>query len=183
MTTARTSRTRRTAALATGALAALALTGCSINSPQATTFVYAPADGVQMNGEAFEVRDMLLVSNGDGAPAVVSGAVVNQTAEPLTVTVTVAGETVSPELEVDANAAARFDGGLPDGSVEGERLIVPSLEGPSGQHVEVRVRAAGETLSSTAPVLLPLGPYAVFADDAGGPVEPPEGHEEGEGDH
>ncbi|WP_298890777.1 hypothetical protein [uncultured Serinicoccus sp.] len=180
MTTARTSRTRRPAALVTGALAALALTGCSVNSPQATTFVYAPADGVQMNGEAFDVRDLLLVSQGDGAPAVVSGAVINQTSEPVTVTVSVAGESLSPEVTVDPHSSARLDGGLSASGTEGERVIVPALEGPSGQHVEVRISGDEETLSSTAPVLLPQGPYAVFADDAGGPVEAPEEHSEGD---
>ncbi|GAA4867335.1 hypothetical protein [Serinicoccus chungangensis] len=180
MTTARSSRTRRTAALATGALAALTLAGCSVNSPQATTFVYAPADGVQMNGESIDVRDLLLVSHGDGAPAVVSGAVVNQTSEPVTVTVSVAGEELTPEVTVEPQSAARLDGGMPDGTVEGERIIVPALEGPSGQHVEVRISGAGETLSTTAPVLLPQGPYEIFADDAGGPLEPVE--EDGE-DH
>ncbi|WP_151525452.1 hypothetical protein [Serinicoccus kebangsaanensis] len=183
MTTARTSRPSRRAAALTAALAGVALAGCSVNSPTTTLLEYAPADGVEMDGAAVDVRDLLLVSHGEGAPAVVSGSVINQTDEPVTVSVAVNGTTLTPELTVDPRSSARLDGTAADGS-EGERMILPALESPAGQNVEVRLSAGDlETLSATAPVLLPRGQYAQFADDAGGTVEPPAEEDEGGGDH
>lgn len=167
--------------LAAAATVGIALSGCSVNSPTTTTLSYAPADGVQVDGDQIEVRDLLVVSHGDGAPAVISGTVINQTAEPLTVSLTADGTSVTPEVEVAANDSARLDGTAADGT-EGEPLTLPALETPAGRTVEIRLSAGGETLSASAPVLLPQGPYEQYADDAGGTVEP-HAEEEGEGDH
>lgn len=172
MTTASASRPRRAAALAAAALSALALTGCSLNSPMTTLLPYAPADGVELDGDGVDVRDLLVVSHGDDAPAVMSGSLINQTPEPMTVTVSINGEALSPEVMLDPHGRARLDGVGADGS-EGERLILPSLETPAGQSVEVRISTGSETLSANVPVLLPQGPYEQFADDAGGTVQPP----------
>ena len=183
VTTARTPRpTRRTGALVAAA-AGLALAGCSVNSPTTTNVEYAPADGVELDGEVVDVRDLLVVSQGDGAPAVISGSVINTSAEPVTVTVSVDGTDLTPEVTVEPESSARLDGTDPDGS-DGQRLVLEALESPAGQNVEIRLEVeGGEALSTIAPVLLPQGQYAQFADDAGGTVEPPAEHEEGEGDH
>ncbi|ANS80005.1 putative lipoprotein [Serinicoccus hydrothermalis] len=182
MTTARTSRPARRAGALLAAGAALVLAGCSVNSPAATTLRYAPADGVELDGDTVDVRDLLVVSHGEGAPAVVSGSVINSSSEPVTVLVSVSGTEVTPTVSVGAHSTVRLDGVDADGS-DGEPLILPELESPAGQTVEVRVEVEGqETLSTLAPVLLPQGPYAQFVDDAGGPVETPAA-EEGEDDH
>lgn len=173
MITARSSRTRRRATiLSAAAVGALVLSGCQVTSPTTTMLRYAPADGIELDGEALDVRDLLVVSQGNGAPAVVSGSLVNSGTEPLTVTVSVAGQELSPEVTVEPGTAVRLDGVQPDGS-QGERLVLPSLESPAGESVEVRITADGEgTLAAQAPVLLPQGHYEQFADDAGGTVEP-----------
>lgn len=162
---------RRHVALVGAFVAALGLSACSVTSPQTTMLNYAPADGVEMSGESLEARDILLVSHGNGAPAVLSGTLVNTGTEPLTVAVSVAGQPVG-EVTVEPQSTARLDGVGADGSA-GERTKVEALETPAGVHVEVRLQASGETLAANAPVLLPQGPYADFADDAGGTVEPP----------
>ena len=157
----------------------LALGACGVNSPQTTLLRYAPADGVEMDGESLDARDVLVISQGDGAPGVLSGSLVNSGSEPLTVTVTVAGQPAG-EVTVDPGTSVRLDGG-PEGG-EGQRTIVEVVETPAGQGVEVRLQADGETLVGTAPVLLPQGTYEQYADDAGGTVEPlPE--DEGSSDH
>ncbi|GGK76971.1 hypothetical protein GCM10011509_26980 [Ornithinimicrobium pekingense] len=173
--TARSSRTRRRATTLTAAVVgALALSGCQVTNPTTTMLRYAPADGVELDGDALDVRDLFLVSQGGGAPAVVSGSLVNSGTEPLTVTVSVAGEELSPQVTVEPGSYVRLDGVQPDGT-EGERMVVPALDSPAGQSVEVRISASGEdTLATNAPVLLPRGPYEQFADDAGGTVEPRE---------
>lgn len=171
MTTASASRPRRAAVLVASALSALALTGCSLNSPATTLLEYAPADGVGIDGEGLDVRDLLVVSHGNGAPAVVSGSLINQTSEPMTVSVTANGEALTQEITVDPNGRARLDGVAADGT-EGERLVLPALDTPAGESVEIRISTGTETLSANAPVLLPHGPYEQYADDAGGTVEP-----------
>lgn len=178
MTTASAPRPRRAAVLVAAALSALTLTGCSLNSPTTTLLRYAPADGVEVDGDDLWVRDLLVVSNGNGAPAVISGSLANRTPEPMTVTVLAEGETLSPEIEIEPLGTARLDGGGPDGT--GERLVLPALEGPAGRSVEVRLSTGNETLAAMAPVLLPHGPYEQFADDAGGTVAP---HPESDQDH
>lgn len=184
MNTPRPSRTRRTTTvLAAVALGATTLSGCQVFSPQQTLLSYAPADGIQLHGQVLEVRDLLLVSHGNGAPAVVSGTLLNDGTEPIMVTVTVAGQQVDGEIGVEPGEAVRLDLVQPDGSEvepdEGEKggIIVPALESPAGHRVEVRLSTGEETLAGDAPVLLPQGPYEQFADEAGGPVEPPQAPE------
>ena len=179
MITATASRTRRRVALlAAAAVSTLTLSSCAVNSPQTLTLRYAPADGVEMDGQAFHVRDLLLVSHGNGAPAVVNASLINNTDEPLEVAVVVDGEELSTTVTVEPRGAARLDGGV-DGT-QGERVILPTLESPAGMSVEVRLRAGEETLAANAPVLLPHGPYEHLADDAGGEVAP---HPEDDGEH
>lgn len=172
----RTRRTRRAGLLAALAVATLPLSGCMVNSPQATMMRYAPGDGIEIDGESLDARDLLVISHGDGAPGVVSGTIYNRGAEPATVTVTVAGQEAG-EVTVQPGTTLRLDGGS-----EGERTVVDAVEPQAGRNVEVRLQADSETLAGSAPVLLPRGHYEEYADDAGGTVEPPP-HEEGSGDH
>lgn len=180
MKTAAPSRTRRAGLLGVTVAGALALSGCQLTSSTATTLRYNPSDGVLVDGETFEARNLLVVSHGEGAPGVLSGAVYNTGTEPLAVTVTVGGQEAG-EVTVEPGAPLQLDGGQ-GGS--GQRTVVPAVEPPAGANVEVRLQAGGETLAVAAPVLLPRGPYEGFADDAGGTVAP-EPHDGGAatGDH
>ena len=177
MITAASSRTRRRATILTAAaMGAVVLSGCQVTNPTTTMERYSPADGIELDGDSLVVRDLLVVSHGDGAPAVVLGSVVNSGAEPAPVTVSVAGQALSPEVTVEPGSSARLDGTAADGT-EGERLVLPALDSPAGEGVVVRIASDQETLEGTAPVLLPQGHYEQFADDAGGTVEPPEAEE------
>lgn len=180
MKTAASSRTRRATLLGVLAAGSLVLSACAVTNPQTTLLRYTPGDGIDMDGTDLDARDVLVVSHGAGAPGVVSGTLVNSGSEPLTVTVMVAGAEAG-EVTVEPGASARLDGVAADGT-EGERTKVEAIESAAGQSVEVRLQGGGETLAANVPVLLPQGPYADFADDAGGTVEPPQA-EEGEGDH
>ncbi|QFG69537.1 hypothetical protein [Ornithinimicrobium pratense] len=178
MTTAPASRARRRAAVLTAAFAALGLSACSLTSPTTSMIRYSPADGVEIDGESVDVRNLLVISHGEGAPGVVLGSVSNRTAEPVTVTITAAGNDLSPQVEIDPGGVVRLDGYTTEGP--GEPVTIPAVDGPSGQGMEIRIVTTGETLTAHAPVLLPQGPYEQFADDAGGTVEP---RPAGEADH
>lgn len=171
MTTAPAFRARRRLAVLTAALAGLGLSGCQVNSPTTTLLRYAPADGIELDGDSVDVRDLLVISHGGGAPGVVLGSVVNQTTEPVTITISAAGTELSPQIEVGPRSAVRLDG--QGGEEAGDPVSIPALDTPAGQSVEIRISTDTETLAGNAPVLLPQGHYEQFADAAGGPVEPP----------
>lgn len=170
VTTAPAFRARRRAAVLTAAIAVMGLSACSVNSPATTMLRYAPADGIELDGESLDVRDLLIISQGDGAPGVVLGSVANRTSEPLTITVSAAGSELSPQVEIAPGSVARLDGTTEDGS--GDPVTIPALTTAAGQSVEIRISTDQETLAANAPVLLPRGHYEQFADDAGGTVEP-----------
>lgn len=175
MTTAPAFRARRRAALLTAAFAVMGLSACSLTSPAATLLRYAPADGIELDGDAIDVRDLLVVSQGDGAPGVVLGSVFNQSTEPITLTVRAGGTALSPQLEVAPGSFVRLDGtgaSSDEGEDQSEPVTIPVLATPAGQSVEIAVSTGQETLSGNVPVLLPRDHYEQFADDAGGTVEP-----------
>lgn len=170
VTTAPAFRARRRAAVLTAAFAVVGLSACSLTSPTTTMVRYAPGDGVEIDGESVDVRDLLVISHGEGAPGVVLGTVVNRTPEPVTVTVSAAGTDLSPQVEIGPDSSVRLDGQGGDGS--GEAVSIPSVDSPAGQSVEIRITTDTETVAAVAPVLLPRDHYEQFADDAGGTVEP-----------
>lgn len=170
MKTAASSYRRRLALLGAVAAGATALSGCQINSPTTTLLRYAPADGIEMDGQALAARDILVVSHGDGAPGVVSGTLFNSSDEPLTVAVSVGGQSAG-EVTVEPRSPYRLDGVTAEGG-EAEPTKVSAVETPAGVGVEVAFDANGDKLSGVVPVLLPQGVYEGFADDAGGTAEP-----------
>ena len=84
---------RRLAAVGLATAALLGATGCSAINPQATTFDYAPSDGiVETVGDA-EVLNLLLVSGERDAEGRYIGSVANSSEEPIEVSLTVNGTT------------------------------------------------------------------------------------------
>lgn len=156
------SRPRRLAAAGLAAAAALTLSACQISSPVTTDMNYDPADGVSVDVGDVVVRDLLVVSEGNGAPGIVSGLVVNQSREVAEVTLAVnsGGQMVAlqPSLEVQPGQSARLDGeGQGD---SGQAVQVGAVDaGPGGTLAIVVQTSAGEAGSGLAPVLLPEGPY------------------------
>jgi hypothetical protein len=57
--------------------AAVALSACQTQSPVQTNYTYNPADGVPVDLGAVQVRDLVVVSSGQGKPGVLSGAISN----------------------------------------------------------------------------------------------------------
>ncbi|GAA2983791.1 hypothetical protein GCM10010460_19690 [Microbacterium terrae] len=81
---------RLIASLAVCAALALATTGCSMISPQATTIAYSAADGVNVpDSGPVQVRNAFIVATEDGAQGNLIAAFVNDTDSSETVTIEV----------------------------------------------------------------------------------------------
>lgn len=156
------SRPRQLAAAGLALVAALSLSACQISSPVTTDMNYDPADGVSVDAGDVAVRDLLVVSEGNGAAGVVSGLVVNNATEPTEVTLAVntGGQMtpLTPTVSVAPGQAVRLDGAGPDGS--GTPVQVSAVEAGPGGTVPIVVQTSlGEADSGLAPVVLPDGPY------------------------
>ena len=58
-------KTRLVTSLALAATVSLALTGCGLIAPQATTDPYSPSDGIEFNIADVEVRNLMLITDAD----------------------------------------------------------------------------------------------------------------------
>lgn len=159
--------------LVVAALAATAgLSACQVASPITTDQPYDPADGVSLDTDEVSVRDLLIISEGNGTPGVVVGYVVNTSAEPLTVEVALEDEgtrtPLSPALEIAADSAGRLDGRAAEGEFV-DPVIAAQIPGLPGGLVDVRITTStGEATSTSVPVLPPDGVYANYVDLLGG---------------
>ena len=160
--TRRTTALRRVPLAGLEAAAALCHSACQITSPVTTDMPYDPADGVSVDVGDVAVRDLLVVSEGDGAPGVVSGLVVNNSSESVEVTLAVNVEgqmsALSPVATVPAGGAVRLDG---QGTESGSPVTLPSVPVGAGGTLDIVVQTSvGQAEGSLVPVLLPEAPYA-----------------------
>lgn len=160
-------RTSRLAIAGFALTAALGLSACQMTSPVTTDMIYDPADGVSVNVGDVAVRDLLVVSEGNGAPGVVSGLVVNDSSEPTEVTLLISADgqamPLAPTVSVPAGAAVRLDGQGAEGSTNsGQGAVnIPNVAAAPGGNVEILVQTSnGQADSGLAPVLLPEGYYS-----------------------
>lgn len=103
-------RVQRLSLIAAIGVGALSITGCSAINPQSTTQTISPSDGVMLNMGSLEMRDMLIVSAGQGDPGRLLGAVYNTSDSDISLTISGSGgaqaqltvKPGSPILLVDA---------------------------------------------------------------------------------
>lgn len=157
---------RRTlTALAAAAVVTVGTAGCQVFSPVQTEVPYAPADGVQANLGSVAIRDLVLVVSGSG-DAVVSGGLVNQGTEPVTVQITPHQESGSASgSELKLQPAEMVD-------LAQQGLQLSGITAKAGTVVPVSVTssAAGTTLLNV-PVVADTGYYATVTPTPG--VTPP----------
>jgi hypothetical protein len=158
-----TSARRRTAALLAAASAGLLLPGCSLWAPNTAIQPYAPADGVQTELGDVLVRNMLVVSEGDGGSGLLVGALVNRGEEDVTVEVQVSGTTVEVEVPAGASVALGRSADRPDGeqsTILSETVQVEEVEAAAGGAVDLTVTdAVAGRAQLRVPVVLPEGDY------------------------
>ncbi len=153
------------AGLAALALAAPALAGCSFASAQ-TSRPYDPSDGVSASVGSVQVRNLLIVGSTAQAPGVVSGVLLNEGAQP--VTLTLAAGTGAP-VPVDLPAGTSVQLGVatttaPVAGTPGAAVVqFAALGQPAGAVVPVTLSsAAGGTTTVQVPILAATLEYATI---------------------
>ncbi|MGB3829690.1 MAG: hypothetical protein WA962_13030 [Ornithinimicrobium sp.] len=161
---------RRFAVTTTALAAAFALSACQLNSPVQTNDPYDPADGVSAETDDMEVLDLVVISEGNGAPGVISGYVVNTSSEPLTVQVALEADgartELTPSVEVSRSQGVRMDGKTDDGEFV-DPVRADSVPGVPGGMVSLRLSTADSAVSTLVPVLPPDGVYEPYAEVVG----------------
>lgn len=161
-TTSRPGR-RALAPVATAVAAGLLLGGCSFTSRNVVLEPYAPSDGLQTDLGEVLVRNVLVVSEGDGAPGVLSGALVNRGEADAVVRVEVGASLT--EIDVSAGETV-FMGGF--GEQEGESVVLDAVDAIAGGVVDVSFSdPVADSATLAVPVLRPEGAYAELTPPAG----------------
>ena len=144
MMTAQKNRGRRAVAAAALAMLALGVTSCGAINEQATTFQYAASDGIVLNVADLEVRNMLLVTKSSTDKARLLGSVVNNTATPQTLTVTLA--TGSASINVPAKTSVKLED-------EANKTILPSAGVIPGKQAKATLSVGGSSDEVNIPVV------------------------------
>ncbi|MBO0909856.1 hypothetical protein [Arthrobacter sunyaminii] len=92
-------RAQRAAAAGVIALAVLGVSSCSAVNEQATVREYSPSDGIVENVGDVELRNILMVSNGDGEEGRLLGTVVNASSEDVEFSLATGGTTLTWNIE------------------------------------------------------------------------------------
>lgn len=156
---------------ATAAILALALlgtTGCTFVTQQASTIPYSASDGVNVGEEAgpLKVRNAMIIATEDGETGNFVAAVINDTADAGTLTITVDGQ--EPFL-VDLEPDERISFGT-----DAEPLRIDGLGVLPGADVEVFFQSGDAT---AVPVQIPVldGTLPYYEDLVPSPSATPSG--------
>ena len=140
-------RTIRRPAIAAATLGvALVLGGCSAANPITTQRAYAPSDGIRVQvADGVSVENLLVLTEGEGQPGHVLGAVVNRSTQDVRVSLKL-GESGSP-IPVSVPAEGQVNLG-------NQKATTPSVSVPPGATLPATVGANGVgEISVEVPVL------------------------------
>jgi hypothetical protein len=136
--------TRRRILAGLAAVALLGATGCSFVSPQATTFEYAPSDGIEAQVGDAELLNLLLVSKAPSSAGRFLGSVFNDSPDPLEVVITIEGAST----RVTVPAGGRLELGEP-----ANEHVIPDTGSFPGGLAEATIQAGEVSLDEQIPVL------------------------------
>lgn len=127
------------------ALSALALSACS---PITTDKAYSPSDGVLIDvNDSVRGLNLLVVSNGDGAPGTLLGGLSNEGPDDIEVSIAPEG-TSAIDVPVDAGTAVSF------GVSDGFEVQFGNIDVAAGATIPVTLTASdGSSASAFLPVL------------------------------
>ncbi|MFV0426325.1 MAG: hypothetical protein ACK5KU_04715 [Beutenbergiaceae bacterium] len=157
----RSARTLAVIAVAAGALAA----GCA---PVTTLEPYAASDGVRGVLEEITVNNLLVLSDGEGEPALVVAGLHNNSDETVVVGLEF-GANGRTTVTVPAHDSVMLDPGSP----EGETVLLDAIDGAPGSVTEVRVTtaSAGSILLNVPILNGTLEPYGDYLARYGQPQD------------
>lgn len=157
-------------------VAAPVLAGCGMSS-SGTARPYDPSDGVSSRVGTVDVRNLLVVSSATGAPGVVSGALLNEATDAVTVTVGLQGQTgTSVEVPAQGSVLLGSQTGEPSASPglrESDAAVIQlaSMPEPPGATVTMTLSTPdGGAVTVLVPVLANTLEYASITP-TGGSVE------------
>ncbi|GAA4287063.1 hypothetical protein [Georgenia daeguensis] len=153
--------TRRTRLAALAALGGtLTLSGCAVANPITTAEPYAPSDGIRVAvSDEVVVENLMILTEGEGQPGHLLGAVVNRSGEDVEVSFTIGEGGATVPVRVDAGEHVNFtDAGITTQSVDAEpgATIPATVSMPSAGDAQVEV----PVLDGTIP------PYDEYLDQA-----------------
>ncbi len=155
------------------------LAGCGL-SPSGTAQPYDPSDGISSRVGTVDVRNLLVVGSAADAPGVVSGALLNEATEPVTVTVGLEGA-AGTQVEVPAQGSVLLGSqtGEPSASPGLREAVaaivqIESLPQPPGASVTVTLSTPdGGSTNVLVPVLAATLEYASITPTGGSPTTTP----------
>ena len=146
-------KTRRiVSSLALAAAVALGASGCGLIAPQGTLEPYAPSDGIDVNLEGVDVRNLLLVADEEGESFNVVFAGVNKGESPALLRMTF----VADEGQFEASADFLLEPGLtsfgnPEGEIAPTLVTIPGLM--AGAMVKTYIEVGASEEQRWVPVL------------------------------
>jgi hypothetical protein len=164
--TTRMRTARRLTAVAAAAALPL-LSACATFSPATTMVPYNAGDGRSVELGTLKAQNLVVIGSEKGGEAVLSGALVNSGADPVTVAISSEGAPAPVTIDVPPQRMVKLtaDGTAPTaGSVDSAAtVLLPSLSQPPGSVVTVQLATrAGGQVQVQLPVLLPRYEYATI---------------------
>ncbi|WP_068251294.1 hypothetical protein [Janibacter corallicola] len=139
--------------------------GCTVNSPFQTAETQQITDGVPLDLQQAELRNLVLVSDLDGGQATLTGTVDNLTEKEITLEVTAGSDTV--KQKVPPHELFRFS--------EDKPVTIKGLKAGAGDITSIRISAGGSDSSPVdVPVLPAEGYYKKYAPSDYTPVHNPQ---------
>ena len=138
-------RVRRAAAAGVIALAMLGTAGCSAVNEQATTREYSPSDGIVENVNDLQLRNLLVVSNGNGAEGRLIGTILNDSADAQTFTLAVGGSTLQWNLPAGGKVVFEDE--------PAEKVLVQTVDVAAGTGMDAQLRLGGQETGLNIPVV------------------------------
>lgn len=152
---ARTTRLKR---VALGAAAAALLTGCAAMTPIQTAQPYAASDGFRIAiTPDVRAENIMVLTAEEGGEGQVLGALVNNTPEELTMSLTIGEGGINMPVPANSQILLGVD----------EPVVVPAVPAAPGALVDARVEASGHgSVTRSVPVLDDTLPqYADYIPD------------------
>ncbi|MER1996775.1 MAG: hypothetical protein ABTA24_09810 [Arthrobacter sp.] len=144
-------RTRNAAAAGVIALSLLGATGCSAVNDQATTMEYSPSDGIVQDLGDLQLRNVLVVSEGDGEPGRLMGTVVNDGSDPINFELSIGGSNLTWNLP--AGGKVVFD------DAPQSEVLIQTVSVVPGTGIRAEAKDGSETAELNVPVVDGQVPY------------------------